>query len=335
MKLSGARMTWYCDCSGIVDLDGQKGPGDMKLKMSFSLRETADTTKQVSAPPVRDGLTAKILRSRAGGKILMAVFAALLLPFCAKGRVAKGQTGDFIATFGGDQLVPGRLDSHINYDLNPDTARYFIHVPTDYNSSSSYGLIVWTDAAESVNGLPAGWASILDSRQFLFIAAENAGNHQYDRLRLGLAVMAALEMTDHYRIDGYKIYAAGYSGGARISGMLGFYQPDVFTGTIQNCGADFYRQVPTVNATNWTSTSGRPYGVLKATPGEIARARQVRFVLITGSNDFRHGNMLDIYNGGFAREGFHAKLFDVPGMGHDVPGPSILSEALDFLAGGN
>jgi hypothetical protein len=48
------------------------------------------------------------------------------------------------------------------------------------------------------------------------------------------------------------------------------------------------------------------------------RARQVRFVLITGSNDFRRGNILDIYHGGFSREQFQAKLFDVPGMGHDT-----------------
>jgi predicted esterase len=282
----------------------------------------------------RHGLAAKILGSRRAGKLLTAVLAALLLPVCAEARVAKGETGNFIATFGGEQLVPGRLDPHVNYNINPDTARFFIHVPADYNSGSSYGLIVWTDAAETVNQAPAGWARVLDSRQFLFIAAENAGNNHYNRRRLGLAVMAALEMTQYYRIDGSRIYAAGYSGGARISGMLGFYQPDVFSGTIQNCGADFYKQVPTVNATNWISTNGQHYGVLKATPGEIARARQVRFVLITGSNDFRHGNMLDIYNGGFERAGFHAKLFDVPGMGHDVAGPSILSEALDFLAGG-
>jgi predicted esterase len=282
----------------------------------------------------RHGLAAKILQSRRVGKLLTAVLAGLLLPVCAEARVAKGQTGNFIATFGGDQLVPGRLDPHVDYDINPDTARFFIHVPTDYNSAGQYGLIVWTDAAESINRVPAGWARVLDSRQFLFIAAENAGNNHYNKRRLGLAVMAALEMTERYRIDGYRIYAAGYSGGARISGMLGFYQPDVFDGTIQNCGADFYKKVPTVNATNWISTTGQPYGVLRATQGEIARARQVRFVLITGSNDFRHGNMLDIYNGGFAREGFHAKLFDVPGMGHDVAGPSILSEALDFLAGG-
>ena len=282
----------------------------------------------------RHGLAAKILRSRIAGTLLTAVLAALLLPVCAEARAAQGQTGNFIATFGGDQLVPERLDPHVNYDINPDTARFFIHVPTDYNSSSSYGLIVWTAAAETVNGVPADWASVLDSRQFLFIAAENAGNNQYNSRRMGLAAMAALEMTEHYRIDGSRIYAAGYSGGARISGMLGFYQPDVFSGTIQNCGADFYRQVPTVNATNWTSTNGSHYGVLKATPGEITRARRVRFVLIPGPNDFRHGNMLDIFNGGFARAGFHAKLFDVPGMGHDVAGPSILSEALDFLAGG-
>lgn len=300
--------------------------------------ETSSEEQRVCRTPARDGnrhgLAAKFLRSRTAGKLLMVVVAALLLPVCAEARVAKGETGNFIATFGGDQLVPPRLDPHINYDINPDTARFFVHVPTDYNSATWHGLIVWTDAAETVNRVPAGWASVLDSRRFLFIAAENAGNKHYNRRRLGLAVMAALEMIDHYRIDGAKIYAAGYSGGARISGMLGFYQPDIFDGTIQNCGADFYRQVPTVNATNWTSTTGQPYGVLKATPNEIARARKVRFVLITGSNDFRHGNMLDLYNGGFERAGFHAKLFDVPGMGHDVAGPSILSEALNFLAGG-
>ena len=282
----------------------------------------------------RRGLAAKILESRTVGRLLIAALAALLFSAGAEARVAQGQTGNFIATFGGEQVVPPRLDPHINYDINPDTARFFIHVPSDYNGANWYGLIVWTDAAETVNGMPPGWANVLDSRRLLFIAAEDAGNNHYNSGRLGLAVMAALEMTEPYRIDGSRIYAAGYSGGARISGMLGFYQPDVFDGTIQNCGTDFYRQVPTVNATNWTSTTGQPYGVPKATPGEIDRARKVRFVLITGSGDFRHGKILDIYNGGFARGGFQVKLFDVDGMGHDVAGPSILSEALDFLAGG-
>ena len=46
------------------------------------------------------------------------------------------------------------------------------------------------------------------------------------------------------------LYAAGFSGGARMSSLLGFYQSDVFHGTIQNCGTDFYRAVPMVAATS-------------------------------------------------------------------------------------
>jgi hypothetical protein len=30
-------MTWYYDCPAIVDLDGQKGPGDMNIKRTSRL----------------------------------------------------------------------------------------------------------------------------------------------------------------------------------------------------------------------------------------------------------------------------------------------------------
>jgi len=56
---------------------------------------------------------------------------------------------------------------------------------------------------------------------------------------------------------------------------------------------------------------------------------------ITGTNDFRRGNILDIFRGGFEQEGFQAKLLDVPGMEHDICDGETLSRALDFLEGGN
>jgi predicted esterase len=148
---------------------------------------------------------------------------------------------------------------------------------------------------------------------------------------MGLAVLGALEMMKRYRIDSTRVYVAGYSGGARMAGMLGFYQPDVFHGTIQNCGADFYRQVPTVYAASWLSRTGQPYGTFEATDEEIVQAKRVRFVLVTGTNDFRRGNILDIFNGGFAKEGFKAKLFDVLGMQHTTCPGDILLAALDFI----
>jgi hypothetical protein len=120
-----------------------------------------------------------------------------------------------------------------------------------------------------------------------------------------------------------------------MAGLLGFFQPDIFRGTIQNCGADFYKPVPKVAATSPLDTAGKPYGLLlfNATAEEIAGAKRVRFVLITATNDFRRGNILDIFNGGFSREGFRAKLLDVPGMGHTTCSSEALAAALDFIEG--
>jgi hypothetical protein len=64
------------------------------------------------------------------------------------------------------------------------------------------------------------------------------------------------------------------------------------------------------------------------------RVRRVRFVPFTGANDFRRGNILDIYNGGFVRQHFAAKLIDVPGMDHEICDAATLSAALDFIESG-
>jgi Esterase PHB depolymerase len=239
--------------------------------------------------------------------------------------------GDFIIAFGGVTLAPTRRDPHVSYGFDPNVERFFVHVPEDYTGETAYGLIVFTDADSDSRQLPEGWQAVLDQRKFLYIAAQAAGNDQYSNRRLGLAVLGALEMMKHYRVDPSRVYAAGFSGGARMAGLLGFYQADLFHGTIQNCGADFYKPVPTQAATSTVDTAGNPYGLFDATADEITSARSVRFALITGSRDFRHGNILDIFNGGFAAEGFKAKLFDVPGMPHDTADAQTLSAAIDFI----
>ena len=56
--------------------------------------------------------------------------------------------------------------------------------------------------------------------------------------------------------------------------------------------------------------------------------------LITGPGDFRYGHFLDIYAGGFAKDGFRAKLIDDPWMAHVTCGPVALCQALDFIEQG-
>ncbi len=269
---------------------------------------------------------------RAGNSWGIALLVLTFLCSCGSPLTNNiGRKGDFITAFGGTTLGPKYRDVHISYGLDPKNERYLVRVPESYTGDVLYGLVVFIDAEEVVTEVPDGWASILDARRMLFVAPENGGNDQDNDRRMGLAVLGALEMMKHYRIDPSRVYVAGYSGGARIAGKLGFYQSDIFHGTIQNCGADFYRQVPTVHATSWLSRTGQPYGTFEATDQEIAQAKRVRFVLVTGTNDFRRGNILDIFNGGFAKEGFKAKLFDVPGMQHTTSSGDILSAALDFI----
>jgi dienelactone hydrolase len=264
---------------------------------------------------------------------LLVLVVVLCLAFQKAESSDELRKGSFVAVFDGPSPTPGRMSRHIAYNLVPAKERFFVYVPSGYTGSEPYGLIVFTYADPSAR-LIARWQAVLDTRKYIFVAAENAGNDQPSGRRLGLAVMAALEMMRTYRIDPNRVYAAGFSGGARMSGLLGFHQPDVFRGTLQNCGADFYKPVPIVDATTQLDTAGQPYGHLDASDAEVRGARKVRFVLITGTNDFRRGNIRDIFHGGFEREGFQAKLFDVPGMSHDICDAETLVRALDFLEGG-
>jgi len=220
-----------------------------------------------------------------------------------------------------------------NFDHKQE--QFFIHIPASYTGREPFGLIVFVDAGNSRNALPAGWETVLEQKKLLFIAPQNVGNDQNSKRRYGLSVAAALAMKRHYNIDRSKVYIAGVSGGARIAGALGFYAPDIFKGTIQSCGADFYKPVPKVAVTD-AVTAAHPtaYGnLIAANPTQVAAARaRVKFVFITGPGDYRHPFMLDIYNGGFKPERFQALFLDIEGMGHAICGAPALESALDFLS---
>jgi len=140
---------------------------------------------------------------------------------------APERTGDFVTAFSGPLLFPRQRHPTVSYSFVLPAERYFVHVSPKYSGEALYGLIVFTDASDELNQLPDGWQDVLDTRKYLFIAAQNVGNGQNVNRRLGLAVLGALEMMQHYRIDPNRVYAAGFSGGARMSGLLGFYQSNM------------------------------------------------------------------------------------------------------------
>jgi predicted esterase len=222
---------------------------------------------------------------------------------------------------------------YIRYDFDLNQEHFWLYVPPGYDGHEPWGLIVYTSPGPKREELPEEWGQVLIDDKLLFICPQQDGNDQHGDRREGLAVVAALEMIKLYSIDPNRVYATGFSGGARVACRLGFHQSDIFHATIQCCGADFNQPVPRVSVTDADlQTYPEAYGLLDADPQEVDKAKKnLKFVLITGSADFRQHFIEDIYNGGFKNEGFNATLLNVPGMGHEPCPARTLREALDFI----
>ncbi len=138
-------------------------------------------------------------------------------------------------------------------------------------------------------------------------------------------------------IDRNRIFVSGFSGGSRTANELCFYQNDIYKGAVLCCGVDFNFKVSKVNATLDTDINGNPYGNMLVVSDEDFNyaSNNLKFARITGANDFRRGNILDIYNGGFNPYNFNAKLFDVSKMSHENCSGEILGKALSFLTESN
>ena len=135
----------------------------------------------------------------------------------------------------------------------------------------------------------------------------------------------------YYPIDPKRIYVAGYSGGARVAGMSAFKHPETWRGTIQSCGADFYKPVPRVAVTDEEFKKSSDYGGIPDAKRALEAKKSVRFVFITGPGDFRNHYIKDIYAGGYKPEGFNALLIDVPDMRHNICNAESLSKALEYI----
>ena len=232
----------------------------------------------------------------------------------------------------GIQQLPGLLPALTNvragvtYEFDLQTEKFDILIPSGYTGSRPFGLVVFISPSDTAT-VPEGWDRILKKKNMIFIAPQEVGNRQLTRRRAGLAIMAAEKMKDLMNIDSDRVFVAGFSGGARVACMTALYHPDVFSGCIAICGAEFYEKVDKDAATREDD-----YGYFELEGGlSDASKASMRFALITGSKDFRYGNIIDLYKGGFQKHGVTVKLLDVRGMGHEMPSQKTLSEALEFV----
>jgi len=194
--------------------------------------------------------------------------------------------------------------------------RFTVYVPSR-PPTQGYGLLVFVPPWKNAM-LPRGWAAILDHHGVIFVSAANSGNEAniLDR-RDPLALLAAYNIMQRFRVDPERIYIGGFSGGSRVALRLALAYPDLFRGAFLNAGSD-------------------PIGDAQTPlpPPELFLRFQemTRIVYISGQNDAVNVDK----DSASTQSMLEWCVFDwyaerTPWTGHEVASPTVLGRALDML----
>jgi hypothetical protein len=200
------------------------------------------------------------------------------------------------------------------YDLRDES--FQVYVPEGAPPAAGFGLLVW------ISPLPYGGFArdelreVLDRKGLIWVGADNSGNLRPLWHRVLLALDAVHNMQRHYRIDTDRVYAAGYSGGGRVTSTLVLLYSEVFRGGFSLFGCDYWQPVaiPHMPGAHWPAAFPAP-------SREIARRvkQSTRVVLLTGELDFNRSQTRAIFDQ-MIDDGFeNVEMLMIPGASHYHP----------------
>jgi len=195
--------------------------------------------------------------------------------------------------------------------------KFALYVPAQ-QPANGYALLVFVPPWEDAR-LPPQWINAFERHGMIFVSAAKSGNdaNVLDR-REPLALLAAHNVQQRYRIDPARIYVGGFSGGSRVALRLALGYPDLFRGALLNAGSDAIgnAQVP-----------------LPPAPLFHQFQQGTRIVYLTGGHDMEH-----LEQDARSRRSLQGWcVFDIavekmPWGGHETADPSALERALTALA---
>jgi hypothetical protein len=202
--------------------------------------------------------------------------------------------------------------------------RFFARLPEGHEPRHRAGLIVWMDPTPGGKP-PDALATAADALGAIVVGAANAGNERPVVERLQLALDASATAQRRWLIDPKRVYLVGVSGGGKMSTMLLAAFPEVFTGAVPIVGLSWYERLPTGQGNKvW------PPEFIKPTGDRWTLFASRRLAAVTGANDFNYEPIragVDL----FERDQMAAKFVDVPNLGHEMPGPGVLSDVLAWV----
>src|ERR1041385_685120 len=115
--------------------------------------------------------------------------------------------------------LAGKITDHILCDAQPQLS-YCLYLPTSYSPTKTFPVIFIFDA-HADGKLPAEkYHNLAEESGFILIASNNSRNGiQYDSL-LSMAKDMMLDASGKFSIEANRKYVMGFSGGARVAGVV-------------------------------------------------------------------------------------------------------------------
>ncbi len=215
----------------------------------------------------------------------------------------------------------------VNHYLN--SHNYHLYIPNSYDGTEAYGLITFVNAG-NVGNIWGDWFNVLEQKKLIVIAGNGIGNSISVPTRLGVALAGAHAINKELNIDPNRIYTSGNSGGGRTASVLMYLFPEFFTGMIPNCGSAYLRQVAQDYETHQPNSHYEYIYPFTSTELDYVQSFNPKIALLTAYDDFREGDLMNIYHNGMEPDGFSSKLLEIPGN-HCATSEQHFRDGINFL----
>ncbi len=201
--------------------------------------------------------------------------------------------------------------------------RLIVRMPANFTPMHPPGILVWIDPT-AAGTPPAMLQEALDALNLIAVGAVNHGNDVFAIDRLQLALDGIATVATRFHVDPERIYVTGLSGGGRLTSWMWAGFPDIVAGGVPIVGLDGYRIVSGRARKRYQPSFDRPTGE------QLAKLRERRLAPITGPGDFNY-DPVTAFVEDLQKDGLQVRLFDVPGLGHELPNPAQFLEALRWV----
>ncbi len=193
----------------------------------------------------------------------------------------------------------------------PDEVTYDLYVPGSCNLEEPNGLILFISPTPRAMAVRTRWRPVCDELGLILAAPHAAGNTCDFRVRTRIVLDVLDDVRRKYRIDTDRTYLSGFSGGGRMTCMIGFSLPEYFGGLIPIGSGGEMR--------------------IQETWLQKCVADRLGVAFLVGAEDFNFCEITCFREPLLQFAGVRTKTWVIDGMDHSVPESPVLSEAVRWL----